>query len=103
MAVFHVKPTFAIYRMNEFSEKRHGKLALQNINLFSLIVKEGVREEAISLGLQVILKGYLKQTNKQTNKKTKTKAKITVFIDAFFKLRTADCCFHGLRLTSTIA
>ena len=75
--------------MNEFSEKRHGKLALQNINLFSLIVKEGVREEAISLGLQVILKGYLKkktnkQTNKQTNKKTKTKAKITVFIDAFF-------------------
>ena len=92
MAVFHVKPTFAIYRMNEFSEKRHGKLALQNINLFSLIVKEGVREEAIFLGLQVILKGYLKkknkqtnkQTNEQTNKKTKTKAKITVFIDAFF-------------------
>ena len=52
MAVFHVKPTFAIYRMNEFSEKRHGKLALKNINLFSLIVKEGVREEAIFLGLQ---------------------------------------------------
>ena len=82
---------FRYYRMNEFSEKRHGKLALQNINLFSLIVKEGVREEAISLGLQVILKGYLKkkkqtnkQTNKQRNKKTKTKAKITVFIDAFF-------------------
>ena len=70
--------------MNEFSEKRHGKLALQNINLFSLIVKEGVREEAIFLGLQVILKGYLKKkkTNKQTNKKTKAKAKITVFIDA---------------------
>ena len=96
MAVFHVKPTFAIYRMNEFSEKRHGKLALQNINLFSLILKEGVREEAIFLGLQVRLKGYLKKkkkktskqtnerTNKQTNKKTKTKAKITVFIDAFF-------------------
>ena len=85
MAVFHVKPTFAIYRMNEFSEKRHGKLALQNINLFSLIVKEEVREEAIFLGLQVILKGYLKKKkNKQTNKKTKTKAKITVFIDAFF-------------------
>ena len=86
MAVFHVKPTFAIYRMNEFSEKRHGKLALQNINLFSLIVKEEVREEAIFLGLQVILKGYLKKkkTNKQTNKKTKTKAKITVFIDSFF-------------------
>ena len=83
---------FRYYRMNEFSEKRHGKLALQNINLFSLIVKEGVREEAIFLGLQVILKGYLKekkkqtnkQTNEQTNKKTKTKAKITVFIDAFF-------------------
>ena len=63
---------FRYYRMNEFSEKRHGKLALQNINLFSLIVKEGVREEAISLGLQVILKGYLKKkTNKQTNKQTK--------------------------------
>ena len=77
--------TFAIYRMNEFSEKRHGKLALQWINLFSLIVKEGVREQAIFLGLQVRLKGYLKKKpNKQTNKKTKTKAKITVFIDAFF-------------------
>ena len=75
MAVFHVKPTFAIYRMNEFSEKRHGKLALQNINLFSLIVKEGVREEAISLGLQVILKGYLKKTNKQTNKRTNKQTK----------------------------
>ena len=75
MAVFHVKPTFAIYRMNEFSEKRHGKLALQNINLFSLIVKEGVREEAISLGLQVILKGYLKKKNKQTNKRTNKQTK----------------------------
>ena len=74
MAVFHVKPTFAIYRMNEFSEKRHGKLALQNINLFSLIVKEGVREEAIFLGLQVILNGYLKKKNKQT-KKQKQKQK----------------------------
>ena len=94
MAVFHVKPTFAIYRMNEFSEKRHGKLALQNINLFSLILKDGVREEAIFLGFQVRLKGYLKKkktnkqtnkrTNKQTNKKTKTKAKKTVFINAFF-------------------
>ena len=62
---------FRYNRMNEFSEKRHGKLALQNINLFSLIVKEGVREEAISLGLQVILKGYLKKKNKQTNKQTK--------------------------------
>ena len=75
MAVFHVKPTFAIYRMNEFSEKRHGKLALQNINLFSLIVKEEVREEAIFLGLQVILKGYLKKTNKQTNKRTNKQTK----------------------------
>ena len=83
MAVFHVKPTFAIYRINEFSEKRPGKLALQNINLFSLILKGGVREEAIFFGLQVRLKGYVKQTNKQTNKKTKTKAKNTVFIDAF--------------------
>ena len=61
--------------MNEFSEKRHGKLALQNINLFSLIVKEGVREEAISLGLQVILKGYLKKKNKQTNKRTNKQTK----------------------------
>ena len=60
--------------MNEFSEKRHGKLALQNINLFSLIVKEGVREEAIFLGLQVILNGYLKKKNKQT-KKQKQKQK----------------------------
>ena len=91
MAVFHVKPTFAIYRMNEFSEKRHGKLALQNINLFSLIVKEGVREEAIFLGLQVILKGYLKkkQTNKQTNKRTnkqknKNKSKNNRFHRCFF-------------------
>ena len=75
MAVFHVKPTFAIYRMNEFSEKRHGKLALQNINLFSLIVKEEVREEAIFLGLQVILKGYLKKKNKQTNKRTNKQTK----------------------------
>ena len=66
---------FRYYRMNEFSEKRHGKLALQNINLFSLIVKEGVREEAISLGLQVILKGYLKKTNKQTNKRTNKQTK----------------------------
>ena len=57
--------------MNEFSEKRHGKLALKNINLFSLILKEGVREEAIFLGLQVRLKGYLKKKNKQTNKQTK--------------------------------
>ena len=91
MAVFHVKPTFAIYRMNEFSEKRHGKLALQNINLFSLIVKEGVREEAIFLGLQVILKGYLKkkQTNKQTNEQTnkqknKNKSKNNRFHRCFF-------------------
>ena len=91
MAVFHVKPTFAIYRMNEFSEKRHGKLALQNINLFSLIVKEGVREEAIFLGLQVILKGYLKKkkTNKQTNKRTnkqknKNKSKNNRFHRCFF-------------------
>ena len=88
MAVFHVKPTFAIYRMNEFSEKRHGKLALQNINLFSLIVKEGVREEAIFLGLQVILKGYLKknkQTNKRTNKqKNKNKSKNNRFHRCFF-------------------
>ena len=69
--------TFAIYRMNEFSEKRHGKLALQWINLFSLIVKEGVREQAIFLGLQVRLKGYLKkkQTNKQTNEQTNKKKK----------------------------
>ena len=77
--------------MNEFSEKRHGKLALQNINLFSLIVKEGVREEAIFLGLQVILKGYLKkkQTNKQTNKRTnkqknKNKSKNNRFHRCFF-------------------
>ena len=91
MAVFHVKPTFAIYRMNEFSEKRHGKLALQNINLFSLIVKEEVREEAIFLGLQVILKGYLKkkQTNKQTNEQTnkqknKNKSKNNRFHRCFF-------------------
>ena len=79
---------FRYYRMNEFSEKRHGKLALQNINLFSLIVKEGVREEAISLGLQVILKGYLKkkkQTNKQTNKqKNKNKSKNNRFHRCFF-------------------
>ena len=85
MAVFHVKPTFAIYRMNEFSEKRHGKLALQNINLFSLIVKEEVREEAIFLGLQVILKGYLKKKNKQTNKqKNKNKSKNNRFHRCFF-------------------
>ena len=93
MAVFHVKPTFAIYRMNEFSEKRHGKLALQNINLFSLIVKEEVREEAIFLGLQVILKGYLKKKNKQTNKQTneqtnkqknKNKSKNNRFLRCFF-------------------
>ena len=59
-----------------FQEKRHGKLALQNINLFSLIVKEEVREEAIFLGLQVILKGYLKKkTNKQTNKRTNKQTK----------------------------
>ena len=101
MAVFHVKPTFAIYRMNEFSEKRHGKLALKNINLFSLILKEGVREEAIFLGLQVRLKGYLKKkTNKQKNK---NKSKKHRFHRCLFYLRTADCCFHGLRLTSTIA
>ena len=80
---------FRYYRMNEFSEKRHGKLALQNINLFSLIVKEGVREEAIFLGLQVILKGYLKKTNKQTNKRTnkqknKNKSKNNRFHRCFF-------------------
>ena len=82
---------FRYYRMNEFSEKRHGKLALQNINLFSLIVKEGVREEAISLGLQVILKGYLKKkkTNKQTNEQTskqknKNKSKNNRFHRCFF-------------------
>ena len=76
MVVFHVKPTFAIYRINEFSEKRHGKLALQNIHLFSLLLKGGVREEATFLGLQVRLKGYLKkkkQQQQQTNKQNKNK------------------------------
>ena len=82
MVVFHVKPTFAIYRINEFSEKRHGKSEYK----FVFIASKGRSPRRSYFPwapskIERLSEKTTTTTNKQTNK---TKTKNTLFIDAFF-------------------